>query len=207
MKIGIIGAGSIGGNLGRGWAKAGHEIRFGVRKPEAAAELVAECGERAQATDVQTAAAFAEVVVVSTPYNALPEVVSSLGDLEGKVIVDATNPVAWDKGPTHGSSTSAAEEIAAAAPGARVVKAFNTFGAEHLLDPKFGDRTLDVYIAGDDADAKASVAALVEALGLVPVDAGPLRNARLVEHLAVLWIHLATQGGLGRDIGFSLLRK
>jgi 8-hydroxy-5-deazaflavin:NADPH oxidoreductase len=92
-------------------------------------------------------------------------------------------------------------------PGARLVKAFNTIGAEHMLDPDFGGVAADLLVCADDAGAKAVVQGLAAELGFAPVDAGPLANATLTEHLAALWIWLALRGGQGRDIAITLRRK
>lgn len=207
MKIGIIGAGNIGGNLGVLWAKKGHDIRFGVRNPEAEKELAARAGGRTAATDVRAAAAFGDVVVLAVPWEAVPSVLAQAGDLSGKVLIDCTNPIRWENGPVVAIEGSGAQEIAKRTPGAKVVKAFNTLGAEHLQAPKFGAYKADVYIATDDASARNVAASLARELGFDVVDAGPLRNARLLEHLAVLWVHLATQGGMGRSIAFKVLKK
>ena len=88
-----------------------------------------------------------------------------------------------------------------------MVKGFNTFGAELHRDPSFGDAAIDVHLAGDDAEAKSAVAAVAEKAGFAVIDAGPLRNAALLENLAVLWIHLAIAEGRGRFIGFKLLQR
>jgi 8-hydroxy-5-deazaflavin:NADPH oxidoreductase len=128
----------------------------------------------------------------------------------GALIVDCTNPVRWDGGPVWDppSEGSVAQALAAAFPEARVVKAFNTFGAEFHADPRIdADHAIDIFMAGDDEGAKATVAAVAEKAGFVPVDAGPLRNASVVENLAILWIHLALAGGQGRDVAFKLLRR
>lgn len=207
MKIGIIGAGNIGGNLGVLWAKRGHEVRFGVRDPEAEKELAARAGHDAEATDVRSAAVFGEVVVLAVPWEAVPSVMAQAGDLSGKVLIDCTNPIRWENGPVIAIEGSGAQQIAKLVPGAKVVKAFNTLGAEHLQDPRFGSYKADVYIATDDQTARSVAASLAREIGFDVVDAGPLRNARLLEHLAVLWIHLATQGGLGRSIAFKVLTK
>jgi 8-hydroxy-5-deazaflavin:NADPH oxidoreductase len=206
MKIGILGAGKIGGNLGRRWAAAGHEIRFGTRKPEALASLVEACGEGAKASDVGAAAELAEVVVLAVPWAAVSEVLDAAGDLAGKILVDATNALAWSDGPEAALATSAAETIAELRPEARVVKAFNTLGAEHILDPVVGGQPADVFLATDDDEARGVVSGLAEQIGFVPIDLGPLRNARLAEGIAIAWIHLAMRGGLGRNIAFKLLR-
>ena len=205
MKIGILGAGNIGGNLGRRWAQGGHAIKFGVRRPDEIAALVQACGAQASAGDAKAAAEFGDVVVVAVPWGAVKDVVGSLGELRGKIVVDATNPLTWKDGPVHAVATSGAEEIAALVPGAIVVKAFNTLGAEHIMNPVVGGLAADVFLATDDAGARETVARLASEIGFRPLDLGPLRNARVGEHLAVAWIHLAMKSGLGRDIALKVV--
>lgn len=211
MKIAIIGTGSVGSALGRGFARAGHEVVFGVRdvgKPEVR-RLVEETGARAGS--VAEAAAGAEVVVLATPWGGTRDVVQAAGGLDGKIVLDCVNPLkrdlsGLDVGGEEGRG-SAAEQIAAWAPGARVVKIFNTTGANNMADPIYdGERTLMLY-CGDDAEAKRAAARLAEDLGFEAVDAGPLSAASLLENLAMLWIHLAYRGGLGRDFAFRLVRR
>src|SRR5262245_46669432 len=125
MKIAIIGAGNVGGALGRGWASAGHEIVFGVREPrEAKAQAAARSvGERARAEAVGEAVAAGEVVVLATPWPAARDALTAAGPLRGKILVDTTNPLTPDlSGLVLGHTTSAAEQVAAWSPGARVVK-------------------------------------------------------------------------------------
>lgn len=205
MKVGILGAGNIGGNLGRRFATHGHELRFGVRDTAKVADLVAACGPDAAAGTIAEAAAFGDVLVLAVPWAAVPGVLEAAGDLKGKVLIDATNPLRWEDGPVHAVATSGAEEIAAKT-GARVVKAFNTLGAEHILQPVVHGQKADVFLCGDDKDAKAQVAALAGEIGFDVVDAGKLRYARFAEHLAVGWINVAMMGGLGRNVAFKLLR-
>jgi NADPH-dependent F420 reductase len=205
MKIGILGAGNIGGNLGRRWAKGGHAIRFGARKPDEIAALVQECGSQASAGDMRSAIEHGDVVVVALPWGAVTEVLAPIGDARGKIVVDATNPLKWSDGPVHAVDTSGAEHIAALLPGARVVKAFNTLGAEHILQPVVGGMPADVFLCTDDAIAREAVAGLAAEIGFRPLDLGPLRNARVAEHVAVAWIHLAMKAGLGRDIAFKVV--
>ncbi len=205
MHIGILGAGNIGGNLGRRWSQRGHEVRFGVRKPDEIAALVRECGPDASAGDVRSAVEFGEVVVLALPWAAVDGVLAQVGDAKGKIVVDATNPIRWDDGPVHAVATSAAETIAARWTGARVVKAFNTLGAEHILQPVVGGLPADVFLCADDASARETVARLAGEIGFRPLDLGPLRNARVGEQLAVAWIHLAMKAGLGRNIAFKVL--
>ena len=210
MKIGIIGAGNIGGTLGRAWAAKGHEVVFGVRDPRGpkVQELVKATGGKARAASPAEAAAHGEVVLLATPWAAAQAALRGAGDLTGKILIDATNPLRPDlSGLTLGHTTSAAEEVARWAPGATVVKAFNTIGAQHMANPRFGTQSASMLICGDDAAAKKAVLALAEVLGFDPVDAGPLTQARLLEPLAMLWISLAYAYGHGADIAFKLLRR
>lgn len=207
MRIGIIGAGSVGGALGRGWARAGHEVTFGVRDASdpKVKKLMKETG--AKAASVADAASGAEVVVLATPWGAIQDAVKSAGDLAGKVLFDCTNPLAPNlAGLTHGFDTSAAEQVASWAPQARVVKIFNTTGANNMESPDYNGVPATMFYCGDDADAKATAARLASDLGFDPVDAGSLQQARLLEPLALLWIRLAFQG-MGRDIAFKLMRR
>lgn len=202
MKIGILGAGNIGGNLGRRFAGAGHEVRFGVRDPKKLEALVKECG--ASAGDVASAVQFADVLVLAVPWASVDAVLGAAGDLSGKVLIDTTNAIKWEDGPVPAVETSAAQVIAAKARGARVVKAWNTLGAEHILNPARAGAAPTLYVCTDDADARKVVAELGRQIGFAPVDLGPLRNARLAEHLALTWIHLAMKSGMGRDIALNV---
>ena len=142
------------------------------------------------------------MVVLATPFGVALETVRGLGELSGKVLIDATNPIRDT--PTAASGAAA---LAQAAPGARVVKAFNTTGAENMRDPVYDGEPLDMFICGDDADAKAATARLAGDLGFRVVDCGGLGNAALLEHMAKLWVQLAYPLGQGRNIGFRLVRR
>jgi len=147
-------------------------------------------------------------VVLATPWAAAREAVKAAGDLSGKILIDATNPLKPDlSGLALGHTTSAGEEVARWATGARVVKAFNTTGARNMADPRLGGQSASMFLCGDDAAAKKTVAGLAEALGFEPVDAGPLAQARLLEPLAMLWISMAYAFGHGPNIAFKLLRR
>ncbi len=209
MQIGIIGAGNVGRALGEGWLKAGHTIRFSSsREPKRLQELVTSLGANASAGTPAEAAVFGEVVVLAIPWPAASEALRAAGQLTGKIVIDCTNPVKADlSGLAIGHTTSAAEEIARQAPGARVVKAFNTIGAENMRSPRFGAERATMFICGDDPPAKSVTSRLATDLGLEAVDAGPLAAARLLEPLAMLWISLAVGQKLGTGIAFKLLRR
>lgn len=210
MKIAIIGAGNVGGTLGTRWAHAGHEVIFGSRDPDKAdvKELLAKAGPTAKAAKPAEAARASEILLLSTPWPADKEALQSLGDLSGKVLIDATNPLLPGlAGLEIGTSTSAGEKVAGWASGAKVVKSFNTVGFNIMADTSFGAGKPVMFYCGDDAGAKQKVAQLANELGFEAVDAGPLTQARVLEPFAMMWISLANQYGLGREIGFKLLRR
>ena len=210
MKIAVIGVGSVGASLGARLSHSGFEVTFGVREGREIPEVLARCAEGASAATVPEACADAEVVFLAVPGNVPVDALRPAGDLTGRIVVDCCNPVGWDNGPVvaptlEGSITAT---LAREYPGVAFVKGWNTFGAEFHANPTLtGDRPVDVFLAGADADAREKVAAIATQAGFSPVDAGPLRNAALLEHLAILWIHLAMVGGQGRDFAFKILRR
>jgi predicted dinucleotide-binding enzyme len=209
MRIGIIGSGNVGGTLGTRWAQAGHKVIFGSRDPssDAVKQLVARAGGAAGAATLGDAAQASDVLLLSTPWPAAKAVLEGFGDLGGKVLMDATNPLRPRlDGLELANTTSAAEQVAGWVPGAKVVKAFNTIGFNIMANPSFGGDRAVLFYCGDDAGAKQTVKQLAEELGFDAVDSGPLTQARLLEPFALLWISLAF-GGLGRDIAFKLLRR
>ncbi|MDQ2731966.1 MAG: NADPH-dependent F420 reductase [Armatimonadota bacterium] len=214
MNIAIIGAGNVGGALGRVWAKKGHSILFGARNPadEKVTTLVSSIGANARATTVPEAAAGSEVVVLTVPWDAAQDAVRSAGDLSGKVVIDVTNPLGsgfegLQRGLVLGQTTSGAEQVASWASGARVVKAFNQTGWENMADSHYTDGAICMFVCGDDADAKRTATKLGEDLGFEMIDAGALKAARLLEPVAMLWINLAVFGGMGTGFAFKLIKR
>lgn len=199
MKIALIGAGNMGSGLARLIAAAGHTLSITSRTAEKARELARATGATYKDRDV---ARDADVVIVATGYGDAIASLRSAGNLDGKVIVDVTNPLTADyMGLTVGFESSAAEEIQKAFPKARVVKAFNTVFAQVLAaGPRLGGETVPVFVAGDDAEARAQVQELVRSLGFDAVDAGPVKNARYLEPLAGLNIYLGYGAGRGTAI-------
>lgn len=207
--IAIIGAGNVGRALGERLVRAGYPVRFGVRNPETASDVRDRFAGRAAVEAAAHAAASADVLFLCVPAPQAVPAVRTLGDLQAKIVVDCTNPVAWSDGPVlqPPREGSVAAALAAAVPGARIVKGFNAFGAEIHADPNLDGLPADVYLASDDREATEAVAAIATVLGFTPIDVGSLRNAALLESLAVLWIHLATKGGHSRQMAFKLLRR
>ncbi len=191
--IAVIGTGSVGGALGPEFAALGHDVIYGSRSPDSdkVKVLVERTGHGARATRPVDAAAVADIVVLAVPGMQVRKIVSSLGDLSGKIIIDPTNPLIRRDDGMLGIeiSGSNAEIIQSAASGADVVKAFNTLGWRTMTDPESTGGPVSIPLVGDDAGAKAKVADIVKSMGLEPIDVGPLRNARHVEGLSVLLLN------------------
>jgi hypothetical protein len=210
MRIAIIGTGNLGRALGLRWTQAGHEVTFGSRDPasDKVQELVRQGGGRARAVPVAQAPREAEVIVLATPWSGTEGALRQLGPVPGRILIDATNPLAPNlSGLTLGHASSAAEQVAEWAPGARVVKAFNTTGAGNIENPHYGAQSVTMFVCGDDPAAKAAVMGLAQDIGLEPVDTGPLTMARYLEPLAMLWVSLAYVRGMGPNFALKLLRR
>ncbi|MEJ2421429.1 MAG: NADPH-dependent F420 reductase [Acidobacteriota bacterium] len=210
MKFAVLGMGNVGAALGARWAREGHSVVFGVRNPSAdkVAQKVKALGRDARAASVEEACMGAEIVVLAVPWGAVKDVLKTAGGLEGKILVDCTNPIADGfSGLSVGFDTSAGEEVAAMAPGARVVKAFNTTGSKNMANPILGEDRATMFICGDDARAKEVVADLADQLGFDACDTGPLYHARYLEPMAMLWVDMAYRQGVGPDFAFKILRR
>ena len=210
MKIAIIGIGNVGGTLGPAWAKAGHDVIFGVRDPnsEKVKTVLENSGQNARAAGVAEAASAAKIVVFAAPWSATQDAVQAAGNLEGKLVVDCTNPIAPDlKGLVIGTTTSAAEQVAQWAQGARVVKAFNTTGSGNMANPLYGSQPVTMFICGDDPESRETVARLAEDIGLDACITGPLYHARYFEPMAMLWVDMAYLQGKGPDFAYKILKR
>jgi len=209
MKIGILGAGNVGGALGESWARRGHEIVFGVRNPgtDEVRALLSRCGAKASASSAAEAARASDAIVNALPWPAAKTVLEGL-DLQGKVLLDCANPLKPDlSGLEVGTNTSGGEMVAAWAKGAKVVKIFNTTGYANMENPSYGGEPIPMFYCGDDAGAKKIAAGLARDTGFDPMDAGPLSNARLLEPYALLWIWLAIKGSTGREFAFKIVKR
>jgi predicted dinucleotide-binding enzyme len=206
MEIAIIGAGNVGKALGTGWRKAGHQVLFGMRDPAGEKAAAVKAEEFAVASP-REAAAQASVIVLALPWRGIEDSVKALGPLGGKIVVDATNPLSPSLDLAIGHNDSAGETVARNAPGAKVVKAFNTTGFGNMSNSAYPGGKLMMTVAGDDAAAKLTVMSLATDLGFDPVDAGPLVMSRYLEPLAMVWIKLAMAQKMGSNFGFAILRR
>ena len=190
-SVSIVGVGNMAGALAGRALAGGNAVEIIGRDPAKAKELAAALGGATAGT--AGAAPAGDIVILAVPYAGAATVVSEYGDaLRGKIVIDVTNPVTRDlKGLVTPEGSSGAQEIAKAAPaGAHVVKAFNTLFSNVLVAGSAEGRPLDVFIAGDDAEAKARVSAFIESLGLRPMDAGELPMARALENVGLLELGL-----------------
>lgn len=210
VDIAVLGTGQVGGALGCRWAGVGHRVFWGVRDPSCA-EVRAVCeraGRGARVGSCRQAIAACDVVLLAIPWDQTRAVLDAAESLAGKLLIDCINPLTSDlKGLALGHATSAAEEIAAWYPTARVVKAFNTLSAATMENPRYGDVAAHVFICGDDVAAKAPVHQLARELGFESIECGPLRIARQLEPLAMLYVHLAVFQGWGGDCAFRMLKR
>ena len=210
MNVTIIGSGNMGRGIGTRLVAGGHTVTFVDADPQVAEKTAAEVRSSAKnGAKVSTAslgeAKLGDVVVLAVWYGTNIELAKQLGSkLAGKVVVDIANPLnsTYDGLATAPDSSSAEDVAKAIASGAKVVKAFNTTYAGTLLAGQVAGQPLDVFIAGDDADAKNKVAELVKDGGMRPIDAGPLSRARQIEGMQFL--HIVAQGALGTNWGSAL---
>lgn len=208
MKIGIIGAGNVGSALGLAWLKAGHEVVFGVKDISSAKAQKLSGSHTVQLVSVADAIAQAEVVVLALPAMAVPAVAPLLLAAPDKVVIDATNTV-MGKVEGYASAFTYLKEKAGLT---RLVKCFNCTGAENMANPVYevngGTVALDMYCAGDDAEAKAVATELSLAAGFAScINFGGADRAELLEKFALAWINLAIFQGHGRNIGIKLLHR
>lgn len=200
MKIGVIGAGNIGGTLARKWSAAGHELMVACRdqnSPRAQA-LLKDAGGKTRLGSPHETVGFGEVILFAIPGAAMPETLRQVGSkLDGKLVIDATNAV----GRPIMNST---ETIKAAAPEAKVFRAFNSLPWEDFADPQFGSLRADLFYCGP-ADGKDLTEQLIVDVGLEPVYVGDLNWTSVVDPIAGLFFALSQR--LGRGLAFKLLRR
>lgn len=188
--IAVIGTGSVGSTLGTRFAELGHEIVYGSRDPDDAEvqALIKATANNASAATQAAAAQQADIILLAIPWNVAEEVVSSLGDLSGKIIIDPMNPriVGEDGYRDYPSHISMAETVQNLAPNAKVVKAFSSISADTMADPSIVGHTVTLPLAGNDDGAKQKVAGMLEQLGFETIDFGEVRFAHIIEGLYLL---------------------
>jgi 8-hydroxy-5-deazaflavin:NADPH oxidoreductase len=208
MQIGIIGAGNVGNALATGWLLARHRVAFGIRTP---LDAPRSGPTGASYSSVAEVARGADVVVLATPWPAVADALAAAGNLAGKVLIDCTNPLRMGANGLEleiGHTISGGERVAALAPGASVFKTLNQTGFANMEHaPSFSPLPAVIYVAGDDETKKPLVLSLVSDLGFQAVDAGPLRIARLLEPMAMLWIHMALNRGEPVNRAFALTNR
>ena len=209
MKIGIIGTGNMGTGFAKAISKTSHTAMLGSRTPEKAKKMAKEIGKNISGGTIREAAGFGEIVVLAVGWHNVREALEQAGNLDGKILVDITNPLTKDfSGLDLGFNTSASEEIAKIVPQAKVVKAFNTIFAQILQSSlKFEEGKPNIFICGDDETAKQKVSKLAADLGYDPIDVGALNSARLIEPLGMLNITLGYFKKMGTNICFRVMRK
>ena len=205
MDIAIIGTGNVGGALAQGLARAGHRVYLGVRDLENfKGKHLLDTTPGISVHTVEEAVSASEVVVLAAPAQAADVVARSLGDVSGKVVVDTMNGVFMR--PEGFANTT--DAILANCNTADVVKCFNTTGFENMLDPRYGNQTADMFVAGDSARGKQVAVQLAQDLGFGKTwDFGGLDKVSLLEQFALCWINLAIMQKHGRGIAFKVLER
>jgi predicted dinucleotide-binding enzyme len=203
MKIAVLGAGHIGGTLGKKWAKAGHTIRFGVREPNKAEiqELVKSLGSGASASSVADAIAFGDIVLFAVPGTVMDETIAANAKaLDGKVIIDSANKMG-------AASRNSIQTFAKQAPKAKAYRAFNTYGWENFENTNFQPGPADLFFCGPDGESRKQVEQLISAVGLDPMYIGGPEQADMVDSILALWFTLANGQKMGRGIAFKVVKR
>lgn len=204
MNIAIIGSGNVGGALATQWIKAGHKVLIGAKFPLSDKNklLATQIGEE-KFTSVENAIRASEVILIATPATAIFDIIDQMGEVADKVIIDASNAVMKSPEPYKTVYHCLVDKT-----NARVVKCFNTTGFENMLNPVYGGEGIDMFMAGDDDDAKSVAKKLALDCGFGScIDFGKSDKVELLEKLALAWINLAIMQGQGRDIAFKVVRR
>lgn len=213
-KIGILGTGDVGQALGTGFVSLGHEVKMGSRDPNnaKAKAWIGRNGARASSGTFAQAAAFCDVAVLATLWSGTENAIKLAGpeNLAGKVVMDATNPLVFTPNAPPslalGHTDSGGEQVQRWLAGARVVKVYNTVGHAHMVKPDFPGGPPDMFLCGNDNEAKTIVAGFCESFGWHPIDVGGIEGARILEPMCVLWVAHALRTGSWNH-AFKLLRK
>ncbi|MCK6551785.1 NAD(P)-binding domain-containing protein [Myxococcota bacterium] len=214
MKIGVMGTGDVGQALGKAFVTLGHEVLMGSRTAgnEKAAAWAKLMGPKACSGTFAEAARFGELIVLATLGAANEDAIRAAGieSFDGKIVIDTTNPLDFSKGmpPTlfAAGDDSGGERVQRLLPNARVVKAFNSVGHAHMFRPDFAGGPPDMFIGGNDKDAKVKVGALLGEFGWGVIDLGGIETSRYLEPLCLVWVLTAVGWGSWNH-AFKMLRK
>jgi 8-hydroxy-5-deazaflavin:NADPH oxidoreductase len=203
MNIAILGAGRIGGTLGKKWVAGGHTVLFGMRDPQklGVQDLIQALGRRASASSIADAIAFGEVVLFAIPGSAMDETIAKhAAALDGKIVIDAANKIG-------AAVVNSLPTFTAQTPHAQVFRAFNNLGWENFENPLYDDTPADLFYSGPDGQPREKVEQLIADVGLRPVYLGGPEQAGLVDELLKLWYTLVSGRNMGRGIAFKLLQR
>jgi predicted dinucleotide-binding enzyme len=212
VDVGVLGSGDVGRVLAAGFASLGHDVKIGSRDPEKLREWAEAAGERVTAGTFEEAARFGDILVLATLGAGTESAIrmAGLSHFDHKVVLDATNPLEYHQGaaPTLyvGTTDSLGEQIQRLLPNAKVVKAFNTVGNAHMIQPRFPDGTPDMFICGTDDDAKKIAGQICEHFGWGVVDLGGIEASRYLEAMCMAWVLYGIKSGSWNH-AFKLLRK
>jgi 8-hydroxy-5-deazaflavin:NADPH oxidoreductase len=213
MKIGVLGTGQVGKALASGFASRGHEVMIGSREAAKGQAVAAELAEGVSGGTFADVASWCELGVLATPWDGTQNAIEMAGaaNFAGKVLIDVTNPLAFEEGAPPrlavGHTDSGGEQVQRWLPDAKVVKAFNIVGNPYMVDPDLPGGPPDMFIAGNDADAKATVSEILESFGWPGgLDIGGIEGARYLEPMAMVWIVYGFGAG-SFDHAFKLLRR
>jgi len=203
MNIAIIGTGNVGGALATNWAKKGHNIHLGVNDTGQFKGQALLNNPNTRVFGIREAVALSDVVLVATPPAAIFGIIGQMGDVSGKVIIDATNSISQSPEPYKTVYHCMADKTKA-----DVVKCFNSTGYENMLDPVYEGAGIDMFMAGDSARAKEVASRLAHDAGFGScMDFGRADKVELLEKFALCWINLAIIQGHGRNMAFRLVRR
>jgi hypothetical protein len=213
MQVGILGSSVVAQALAAGFLKLGHDVKLGSREPKKLQPWLDKAGKHASAGSFEETARFADIAVLASLWTGTENLLKLAGapaTLAGKLVIDVTNPLIYETGKMPrlalGHTDSGGEQVQRWLPQSKVVKAFNTVGSAHMVEPKFPGGPPDMFVCGDDASAKQVVAGICKNFGWGVVDAGGIEGARLLEPLCILWVEygLRTQTW---NHAFKLLRS
>ena len=207
-SIAILGLGRVGQTVAASLKKSGWVIHFGSRAPQTAKGRLRPELADCKVTTLSDAVAASPIVLMAVPWQASMDTIQSVSQWKGKIVIDCSNPLnAKFDGLCLGFDTSAAEQIAQNLPHCTVLKTLNTASTDMMAHPTMHGEPAAMFYCGGTPEAKQSVAKMLSDIGFEPVDAGPLKMARYLEPLAMLYIEMAVRGGYGSQWGLKLLRQ